>query len=214
MIAALVAVLAVVGPADTLQVARARSAPRFDGVASAAEYGAPLVSLATGQGHADIWVVRDGAAIVIAAHLPDSTFYWGDDFVVSLDPRGDAAETPAGDDIQWYIRRTADSSVVSRGRHGRWGAPNDDPDWRLGAAREGEGWALRTVSDAAGWSVELRVDDGWFAGENGVLPQIAFRTYDDAPHGWWSWPAARPGEPGHVVERAPRRWVVIRAGVR
>jgi hypothetical protein len=47
-----------------------------------------------GRGEVRVWVVRAGGAIHVAAAIPDSTFYWGDDLVVSLDVG--AAETRPG----------------------------------------------------------------------------------------------------------------------
>ena len=97
----------------------------------------------TAQGGMEIWVVRRGDTAYVAARMTDSTFYWGDDFVMSLDPLGDRTPGPGHDDTQWYLRRVLDSSVVNRGRHGRWMAPSDDPDWRLGKERSGDGWEVQ-----------------------------------------------------------------------
>ncbi len=183
--------------------------PRFDGVASGAEYGAPAVALPTAQGGVKIWAVRWGDTVFVAARITDSTFYWGDDLVISLDPLGDRTPGPGHDDTQWYLRRVLDSSVVSRGRHGRWMAPSDDPDWRLGAERSGDGWEVQGRSDAEGWSVELKLPLLWFADSTGRRAAIAFRNYDDSPHAWYSWPAPAPGERAIRVEMDPRQWAVV-----
>lgn len=203
--------LAQAAPTDTLRLHALTAAPAFDGVASEAEYGAPALRLATAQGEARIWLARHGAHVYIAAELPDSTFHWGDDLVVSLDPMGDRTPAPGHDDTQWCLRRVMDSSVVYRGAHGRWMAPGDDPDWRVGGAREGDGWDVRSVSTARGWSVELRLVREWFEDEGGPrTPAIAFRTYDDAPHGWRAWPLAPDVRQPTAVERDPRRWAAVR----
>jgi hypothetical protein len=99
--------------------------------------------------------------------LQDSTFYWGDDFVLSVDPLGDRTPGPGHDDVQWYIRRVRDSSVVYQGRHGRWMPPGDDPDWRLDDLREETSWEVKTASDAKGWSVEIRLPVQWFGDTTG-----------------------------------------------
>jgi hypothetical protein len=194
---------------DTLHVRRAERPPVLDGRADAAEYGAPDIRIANGQGTVLVWIRRAGDSVVIAAQIPDTSYYWGDDFVVSLDPRGDRSAAPDEDDTEWYVRRATDSSVVLRGRAGRWMPPGADPDWRLGGVREGESWQLRTASTAAGWSVELVLDVAWLGGDAGRLPAIAIRTYDDGPAGWWSWPMPPTGRPATVVERSPPLWVAV-----
>ena len=194
---------------DTLRIREAVTPPRFDGVATEAEYGIPAVTLATAQGSVAIWVVRSGDTAYVAARMTDSTFYWGDDFVVNLDPLGDRTPGPGHDDTQWYLRRVLDSSVVNRGRHGRWMAPGDDPDWRLGKERSGDGWEVLGASDARGWSVELKLPVMWFADDSGRRATIAFRSYDDSPHAWYAWPAPRPGERPTRVEMLPGQWAVV-----
>jgi hypothetical protein len=105
---------------DTLAI-RAIPRPPPPGISiDSAQLGPPQVRLATGQGTAQIWLLRAADSFFVAARIPDSTPYWGDDFVLSLDTRGDAASSPQEDDFQWYLRRALDSSVVSRGRNGRW----------------------------------------------------------------------------------------------
>lgn len=197
--------------AESITMRALEHAPILDGRVSTAEYGAPARTFSGGQGEVRVWLVRAGPSVYIAAEIPDSTFYWGDDLVISLDPMGDRTPGPGHDDTQWYLRRQLDSSVVYRGRHGRWAFPNDDPDWRLGTERSGAGWEVRSVSTATGWSLELRLDGDWFAHSAPRHAAIAFRQYDDAPHGWYVWPvssaaAAQPRQ----VERRPEWWADIR----
>jgi hypothetical protein len=194
---------------DTLRIARAGSAPVFDGVASLAEYGPPAVTLTTQQGAVRVWAVRVADTAYVAARLDDSTFYWGDDFVLSLDPLGDQTPAPGHDDVQWYVRRVLDSSVVYQGRHGRWMPPGDDPDWRLGSLREEVSWTVKSASDRGGWSVEIRLPLEWFGDRTGRRARVGVRTYDDSPHAWYAWPAPREGERPTRIEQLPERWAVV-----
>jgi hypothetical protein len=194
---------------DTLRISRALVAPVFDGVATEAEYGTPAVTLATRQGMVRVWAVRLGDTAFVAAHLQDSTFYWGDDFVVSIDPLGDRTPAPGHDDVQWYIRRVLDSSVVYQGRHGRWMPPNDDPDWRLGDLREETSWTVKSATDRAGWSVEIRLPLEWFGDRTGRRARVAVRVYDDAPYAWYAWPSPLEGERPTRIEQLPERWAVV-----
>ena len=210
MFHAIVALALIQGSADTLPIRRlGGTVATFDGVASAQEYGAPSVEVPTAQGGMEVWAVRAGDTVYIAARMRDSTFYWGDDFVISLDPLGDRTPGPGHDDTQWYLRRVLDSSMVNRGRHGRWMAPSDDPDWRLGQERSGDGWEVRSSSDAKGWSLELKLPLMWFADDSGRRATIAFRSYDDSPHAWYAWPAPRAGERPTKVEMSPDQWAIV-----
>jgi hypothetical protein len=195
--------------ADTIRLAPAPGPIAFDGRVTEQEYGPPTVAVPRPAGAIRLWMRRDEAGVYIAAAIPDATFYWGDDVVVSLDTAGDRAPGPMHDDFQWYFRRVLDSSVVFRGDAGKWRAPRDDPDWRLGAEREGGGWAVRSASDSAGWSLELRLDPGYFEAARGALPGITVRVYDDDPHGWFAWP--RPAGIKHPaeVEHRPALWVPV-----
>lgn len=191
---------------DTLTI-RAIPRPPPPGVSiDSAHLGPPQVRLSTGQGIAQIWVLRAADSFFVAARIPDSTLYWGDDFVFSLDTRGDAASSPQEDDFQWYLRRVLDSSVVFRGRNGRWQPPRADPDWRLGAARSGGGWEVSSIGDARGWSLVLRLDSAWFAGEGGRRPRVTFRIYDDSPAGWFVWPTPKGVRQPSAVEEKPELW--------
>jgi len=199
----------VVAPADTLRIGARPATPVFDGLIGADEYGAPVAIIPRPQGPVRIWAVEGPGAVYLAVQLPDTTFYWGDDVVISLDVWGDRGAAPGHDDFQWYFRRVLDSSVVYRGEQGKWRAPRDDPDWRLGAAREGGGWEVRSASDARGWSLEVRLDRAYFLEARQGTPAIALRVYDDAPHGWHAWPAASGVRHPTEVERRPDLWVPV-----
>lgn len=192
-------------PPDTLPVRRVESAPA-DAGASMAALGEPSLRVNTGQGAASIWLLQSRDSAFVVARIPDSTYYWGDDLVISLDVTGDRGAVPGHDDFQWYFRRALDSSVVYRGRGGRWEAPRGDPDWRLGAAREGGGWTVDGRSGRAGWSLVLRLDGAWLERQAGRRPGIAFRIYDDSPGGWFAWPAPTGGRQAASVERLPDLW--------
>jgi hypothetical protein len=196
---------------DTLRVRPVSHPPRAEAPIDTAAMGAPTIRIRTGQGSVKAWVLQSIDTVFIAAAIPDTTPYWGDDFVVSLDTRGDGADTLQHDDFQLYFRRLLDSSVVFRARNGRWEPPRGDPDWRLGTDRSGGGWEVGGVSDASGWMLLLRLDPAWFAGEAGRLARIAFRVYDNSPGGWFSWPPPPPGVPATVVEGTPSLWSPVRA---
>jgi hypothetical protein len=195
-------------PRDTVPVRLVESVPA-DAGSSASALGEPSLRISTGQGAASIWLVRTRDSAFVVARIPDSTYYWGDDLVISLDVSGDRGAVPGHDDFQWYLRRSLDSSVVYRGRAGRWEAPRGDPDWRLGASREGGGWTVDGRSGAAGWSLVLRLDAAWLDGEGGRRPGVAFRIYDDSPSGWFAWPARADGRQPASVERVPDLWGVV-----
>jgi hypothetical protein len=191
---------------DTLRVRPIAQPPSPNARIDSAALGQPSLRIRTGQGWAKIWVLQSTDTVFIAAAIPDTTPYWGDDVVVSLDTRGDGAPTLQHDDFQLDFRRVLDSSVVFRGRNGRWEPPRGDPDWRLGADRSGGGWEVRGAGGARGWTLLLRLDPAWFAGEAERLARIAFRVYDDSPGGWFSWPLPPPGAPATAVEGTPELW--------
>jgi hypothetical protein len=195
-------------PRDTVPARLVESIPA-DAGSSAAALGEPALRIGTGQGAASIWLLRTRDSAFVVARIPDSTYYWGDDLVISLDVSGDRGTMPGHDDFQWYFRRTLDSSVVYRGRGGRWEAPRGDPDWRLGSSREGGGWTVDSRSEAAGWSLVLRLDAAWLEGEGGRRPGVAFRIYDDSPSGWFAWPARKDGRQPAGVEGVPDLWGVV-----
>jgi hypothetical protein len=194
---------------DTLTIRTIAHPPRPDTRIDSAALGEPTIRIRTGQGSALVWLLRAADTVFVAARIPDSTRYWGDDFVVSLDTRGDGAPDPQHDDFQLDFRRVVDSSIVFRGRNGRWEPPRGDPDWRLGLDRAGGGWEVSSGDGAQGWSILLRLDPAWFAGEPGRLPRVAFRVYDDSPSGWFAWPPPQGSVPT-TVEQAPNRWVPLR----
>jgi hypothetical protein len=194
--------------ADTLDVVRLPVAPVVDGRVDEREYGAPTLRIATAAGDVRVWVVRNEDFIYLAADAPDSTFYWGDDFVVSLDPDGRGGASPGAGDRQWYLRRVLDSSVVALAENGRWHAPGHSPPM-LGPRRHDDAWDVASTTSTVGWSVELRVRTTVV--KPGVAaPRIAFRTYNDHPSGWWSWPAPPSGVSAQEVEKNPGRWVPLR----
>ena len=195
-------------PRDTVAARLAESVPA-DAGSSAAALGEPSLRIRTGQGAASIWLLRTRDSAFVIARIPDSTYYWGDDLVISLDVSGDRGPVPGHDDFQWYFRRALDSSVVYRGRGGRWEAPRGDPDWRLGPSREGGGWTVGSRNEATGWSLVLRLDGAWLEGESGRRPRIAFRIYDDSPGGWFAWPARANARQPAGVERVPDLWGVV-----
>lgn len=203
----LIALFARLAASDTLDVPTLPVAPVVDGRIAPNEYGVPNVRLTTGAGEVRVWIARANGWLHVAAQLTDTSFYWGDDFVVSLDPDGTGGSAPSAGDRQWYLRRTLDSSVVATSPGGRWTAPGDDRS--LGAARSGADWSVASSTDATGWRIELRVRES--AARTGTaLPRLALRTYDDAPRGWWSWPAPPTGTPSQRVERTPDAWVALR----
>lgn len=102
--------------------------------------GEPAIRIPTRQGTALVWLLRASDTVFVVASIPDSTPSWRDDFVLSLDIKGDGGPSPQHDDFQMDFPRELDSSVVYRGRNGRWQLPQDDPDWRLGSARSSGGW--------------------------------------------------------------------------
>ena len=142
--------------------------------------------------------------------MPDSTPYWGDDFALSLDTRGDGGDAVEHDDFQLDFRRTLDSSMVFRGRLGRWEPPKGDPDWRLGSERSGGGWEVSARDGGKGWSLLLRLDPAWLDGAEGKFPRLALRIYDNDPQGWFAWPLLPGTAQPSAVEHTPDWWAPIR----
>ena len=193
--------------AETLVVRTSPAAPIIDGRVDRSEYGSPNIHFATAAGDVDIWVVRNAGFVYVAATLPDSSFYWGDDFVISLDADGSADSSPQTGDRQWYLRRTLDSGAVFFAANGRWETPGQ-PAPLLGALRHNGEWDVASSSSTSSWSVELRVRESIVKPGAGT-PRIAFRTYNSAPRGWWSWPPPPAGIPAQRVEREPQLWIPI-----
>ena len=209
MLAAIVCSLQVVSP-DTLLIRTIERPPPPGVAADSARYGVPQVRIPTRQGTALVWLLRASDTVFVAASIPDSSPHWRDDFVLSLDTRGDGGPSPQHDDFQLDFRRVLDSSVVYRGRNGRWQPPQDDPDWRVGPERSGGGWEVSERDGPRGWSLLVRLDPAWLAGEGGRPARIAFRLYDDAPSGWFVWPHPPGSTPPTTVEQTPDLWSPVK----
>jgi hypothetical protein len=196
-------------PADTLTIRPLARPPSVSQAIDTTTLGAPQVLLRTRQGQASLWLLRASDTLFITARIPDSSRSWADELVMSLDTHGDGSAAPDHDDFQWSFRRLTDSSIVFRGRNGRWEPPRGDPDWRLGSARSGGGWEVSTSDETNAWTILLRLDPAWLE-EGDQPPRIAFRIYDNAPQGWFAWPVVK-GIPSAVeVERTPSLWALIR----
>jgi hypothetical protein len=207
-VAFLVGGLSPLRPADTLRVAPLTRAPVLDGRVHVREYGTAALELETASGKVRVWIGVHDDFLYIAADLPDSTFYWGDDFVISLDPAGRGGASPNPGSRQWYLRRVLDSSVVFTAEAGRWSSPGHQPP-SLGSTRHHADWDVASSSSSTGWIVELRVSIAAASIGPGA-PRLAFRTYNDRPAGWWSWPLPPAGLPPQRVERTPDLWIPIR----
>ena len=198
-------------PADTVAAVSVSQAPVLDGRVTAREYGMPTLQFATASGEVRVWLVRHEGFLYLAAVIPDSSFYWGDDFVVSLAPSGHSDATLSVGDRQWYLRRTLDSSVVrlvTSAAAGGWSMPGHEPPM-LGTTRHGADWDVASTSTPTGWAIELRIREA-ASRPSVILPRLALRTYNDEPQGWWSWPKAPSDMPPQRVERTPSLWVSIR----
>jgi hypothetical protein len=171
--------------------------------------GRPSVRIPTPQGTALVWLLRAADTVFIAASIPDSTPSWRDDFVLSLDTEGDAAPSPQHDDFQWDLRRVLDSSVIYRGRNGRWEPPRDDPDWRIGRERSGGGWEVGGSSARSGWSLLLRLDPAWFRRNADHPVGMALRIFDEALNAWYIWPPAKGKTPPTAIEQSPALWLRV-----
>jgi len=196
-------------PSETLHVRALSRAPRFRGHVDSLEWGSPTLMISKPSGRVRVWVQHWRYDVFVAALIEDSTPYWGDDLVVSLDPLGDRSAAPDWDDRQWYFRRVLDSSVVFSGRGGQWRPPRNDSRWRLGRRRSGRGWAVREVTDRMRWSIVIKFDAQWFTRSGQLRPGMAVRTFDDSPAGWYSWPGAPLGLGPRDVEHRPDLWAVV-----
>jgi len=146
----------------------------------------------------------------VAARVPDATASWSDALAVCVHASGVRAGAPAHDDFEWSLRRVLDSSVVYRGRDGRWEPPLDDPDWRIGKERSGGGWEVAGADGGGGWTVVLRLDPAWLAAGDGRRPAIGFVLHDDDPNRWYGWPAVNAGAGATLLERTPALWVSVK----
>jgi hypothetical protein len=183
--------------------------PAADGRIDSAAWGPPQLRIATAQGQASVWLLRAADTAFVAVAVPDRSRSWADGVAVCFDIAGDRAAAPAHDDFQWSLQRVLDSSVVYRGRAGRWEPPLDDPDWRLGAARTGGGWEVSGADDGTVWSFVLRLDPAWLDGEQGRRPGIGFQIHDDDPNRWYSWPLVTSPAGAKLLERTPALWVPL-----
>lgn len=183
--------------------------PSADGSLDSAAWGAPQITIATRAGRASVWLLRAADSVFVVARVPDRTPSWADAVSVCLDVSGDRGPAPAHDDFQFTLKRVLDSSVVYRGRNGRWQAPLDDPDWRVGATHAGGGWEAAAASDTAGWSLVLRLDPEWFAGGGGRRPGIAVVLHNDDPSSWSAWPSGGDRSLPQVLDQMPSAWAVV-----
>ena len=94
MISLLFCALCLAAPSDSLDVRRLARAPMLDGRVGDAEYGVSSIRIATTAGEVTAWVGRHDGYLYLAASLPDSSFDWGDDLVVSVDPDGSGGANP------------------------------------------------------------------------------------------------------------------------
>lgn len=195
-------------PTDTVRIRPAEQAPALEYM-DTVHLGAPQVRIRTRQGTVLVWLLRSRDTVFIAASIPDSSHYWGDDFVVSIDTEGNGGSSPGHDDFQLYFRRVLDSSVVYRGRNGKWQPPQADPDWRLRAGRSGGGWEVASQESRGEWRLLLRMDPAWFKADGRNPPRLALRIYDDDPNGWFAWPAPEGPSPAIAVEQDPSEWVPV-----
>ena len=180
------------------------SRPPPDGRIDSLRGARPRSAFRRGRGSASIWLLRAADTVFVAAAIPDRTRAW-DDGAGRLPRRVRRSRpAPAHDDFQWSLQRALDSSVVYRGRGGRWTPPLDDPDWRLGAARGGGGWEVTGIDGEPGWTVVLRLDPAWWRASAGRRPAIGFRIHDDDPNAWYSWPA-RDTSAGATLSSGRRR---------
>jgi hypothetical protein len=194
-------------PSDTLRLRAIARPPAADGRIDSATWGPAQLRIATTQGLASVWLLRAADTAFVAVAVPDRSRAWADGVAVYFDIAGDRAAAPAHDDFQWSLQRVLDSSVVYRGRAGRWEAPRADPDWRLGPSREGGGWTVSSESTTSGWLLILRLDAAWLGSADPARrPAVAFRVYDDSPGGWFAWPAPKEGRQQSAVERVPDLW--------
>jgi hypothetical protein len=197
------------GLPDTLHVRSIAQAPPADGSVDSLAWGAPQVRIDTRQGSASVWLLRAHDTVFVAAVIPDRTRSWSDALAICFALSGGERSAPEHQDFQWSFQRTLDSSVVYRGRAGRWEPPLGDPDWRLAKAREGGGWEVSGSDGPRGWTVVLRLDPAWLEGERGHRPAIGLRIHDGDPNGWYSWPAPTTSAGGTLLERTPALWVPI-----
>lgn len=207
---ALLAALALLAtPGDTLRIHPLDRPPSDDGRVDSLAWGPPQIRVPVGQGTASIWLLGAGDSLYLAVAIPDSSRSWADAVAICLAVGGEAGRAPGHDDFRFSWQRTLDSSVVYRGRNGRWEPPLDDPDWRLGPARSGGGWAVASADDGRRWTLVMRMDPAWLAGRDGRRPTLGLLIHDDDPSRWFAWPAQPSSAGVLLVERTPALWVPI-----
>jgi hypothetical protein len=194
---------------DTLQIRTVGQPPPPGQIVDSARYGPPQIRLNSTQGPALVWLLRAADTFFVAATIQDTTPAWNDDFVVSMNVRGAGGATPGHDDFQWYFRRALDSTVIYRGRGGRWEAPRGDPDWRLGKERSGGAWQVSARDDSTSWSLVLRLDPAWLEESGKGAARLAIRISDNSPRGSFAWPRP-PGVSATSVEQTPALWGYLR----
>jgi hypothetical protein len=89
----------------------------------------------------------------------------------------------------------------------QWFPPSRRPPV-LGPKRHDADWDVASTSLALGWIVELRIREPVLR-PRGAPPRLAFRTFNDRPRGWWSWPSAPAGAPARQVELVPDLWAPV-----
>ena len=172
--------------------------PVVDGDLVEVQASPPTLSIQKDSSVVRVWLGRSGDSLYVAADLPDTSYYWGDDLVVSFDPDGSGGSATGIGDRQWYLRRDLDSSFVATAARGRWSSPPS-----IGRIHRGKDWVVASRSTGSGWRVEL----AFYA--PGSRSSIAFRTYDSAPQGWWSSPAPPESTRATFVERSPDLWLLL-----
>jgi hypothetical protein len=167
------------------------------------------VQVPLSQGTASIWLLHAADSLYVAVMIPDASVSWADAVAICLDIGGNGGAAPDHDDFQWSWQRVLDSSVVYRGRNGRWQPPLDDPDWRLRGERSGGGWSVASSDDGRAWSIVMRMDPAWLEPSEGRSPTIGVGIHDDDPNRWYAWPEVGTAAGATLVERTPALWVPI-----
>ncbi len=207
---AVVLLLQLSAPApDTIVPRVVARAPAPGEPPDSAHFGPPQARLRTGQGSALVWLARAADSVYVVAAIDDATPSPADALVISLNTGGERGARPGQADFQWVFRRVLDSSVVYRGRSGRWEAPRSDPDWRLGTERSGGGWTVTSAERGSCWWLVLRLDPAWLDGIEESRPAIAFGLRTNRFGEWSSWPEPPPGVRPLAVSETPTLWVPV-----
>jgi hypothetical protein len=200
--------LRAVAAPETLRVATVARAPRLDGIPTEDEYGTPTLELPGPYGPVRAWFVQAGDSLYVAAVVPDTAFYWGDDFSVLVDADGSGGDAPALGDRSFVLRRTADSTVVLEAPgNGRWEPAGGTPS--LGSRRAGKGWRFAVHDAKDWWSTELVLDARPFRTVGRTYPRIAFRTASFPPLTTLAWPKPPEGVRPSAIGHRPSNWGVL-----